>query len=58
MEKSKPGVENSRLMIERMGCGGEIGAEAEAGLKGLERASATAFSAPGIWTISPVNTEI
>ena len=40
------------------GCGGGIRAEVETQLKCLERASATAFSSPGIWRISLVNSEI
>ena len=34
------------------------GAEAEGGLKGLDKTSATGFLAPGTWTISLVNSEI
>ena len=58
VEKSKPGADNLRLTVERMGCGRGFGAETEAGMKCLERALATAFSAQGTWTISLVNSEI
>ena len=58
VEKSKPGAERLRLMVERLDCGRGSGTEIEAGLYGLERASATVFPAPGIWRISLVNSEI
>ena len=37
---------------------GLVVGEAEAGLEGQDRASATTFLEPGMWTISLVNLEI
>ena len=48
-EKSKPVAEMSRETAE---------AEVGTGLKGQERASATTFLEPGMWTISLVNSEM
>ena len=54
-EKSKSVAERSRETAEKTGT-----AEAEVGtrLKVQERASATTFSEPGMWTISLVNSKI
>ena len=54
-EKSKSVVERSRETAEKTGT-----AKAEVGtrLNRRERASATTFSKPGIWTISLVNSEM
>ena len=54
-EKLKTRVERSRLTEERIGTSGT---GAELGLEGQERASATTFSEPGMWTILLVNSEI
>ena len=58
MEKSKPKAERSRKRAERLGTGESVETGSELGLKGQERALATAFSAPGIWTMSLVNSEM
>ena len=54
-EKSKSVAERSRETAKKTGT-----AEVEAGtrLKGQQRASATNFSEPGVWTISMVNSKM
>ena len=54
-EKSKSAVERSRETTEKTGT---AKGEAETGLKGQERASATTFLKPETWTISLVNSEM
>ena len=51
-EKSKSVAERLRKLAEKTGM---TEAEVETGLKGRERASATTFSEPGMWTILLVN---
>ena len=53
--KSKPEAERLSGMVEKTGT---AESEAETGLEGQDRASATKFSEPGMWTISLVNLEI
>ena len=54
-ENSKSVAERLREMAEKTGM---VEAEFGTRLKGRERASATTFSEPGMWTISLVNWEI
>ena len=52
MKKSKPEVERASGMAEKTGT---LESEAETELEGQDRASATTFLEPEMWTISPVN---
>ena len=54
-EKSKLVGERSRETVEKTGM---VEVEVGTGLKGQERASATTFLEPGMWTISLVNLEM
>ena len=58
VKKLKPGAEDSRSTAWRMDQGRRDRAEAEGGLRVLDKASATAFLAPETWGISLVNSEI
>ena len=53
-EKLKPGAERLRITAVRTGTSGT---GVELGLEGRERASATMFLEPGMWTIALVNSE-
>ena len=54
-EKSKSVTKRSRETAEKTS---KAEVEVGTGLKGRERASATMFSEPGMWTISLVNSEM
>ena len=54
-EKSKPGAERSRDMVEKTG---KVEDLIGTGLKGQDRASVTTLLEPGTWTMSLVNLEM
>ena len=55
MEKSKPEAERLSGIAEKTGM---AESEVETELEGQDRASATTFLEPGMWTISLVNSEM
>ena len=58
VEKLKPVAERSRETAERHGMVESADTGSDLGLEGRERVPVTAFSAPGMWTMSLVNSEM